>query len=184
MLRTLLALVVTAAAASAVVSGQAAPGAYAGQERREIKALSEEEAAAYESGEGMGYAKAAELNHYPGPRHVLELARELKLTAEQEERTRRVHGRMRDRAVAIGRSIVARERDLDALFAERRVTAESLARATAEIGRLQGELRATHLAAHLETRALLTPDQIAAYDGLRGYGNGKGKAHSGDHPSN
>jgi len=183
-MRKVLLALATVAALSKFASAQAAPGAYAGQEHREIKALSEKEAAAYEAGEGMGYAKAAELNQYPGPRHVLELARELKLTAEQEERTRRVHGRMRDRAVAIGRSIVARERDLDALFAERRVTAESLARATAEIGRLQGELRATHLAAHLETRALLTPDQIAAYDGLRGYGKGKGKAHSGHHPSN
>jgi hypothetical protein len=50
---------------------------YTGQERREIKALSNEEIDRYLSGDGMGLAKAAELNHYPGPRHVLELADQL-----------------------------------------------------------------------------------------------------------
>ena len=31
----------------------------------------------YLDGAGMGYARAAELNHFPGPMHVLELAREM-----------------------------------------------------------------------------------------------------------
>lgn len=46
---------------------------YAGQETREIKALSPDEVAAHLEGRGMGFAKAAELNHYPGPKHVLDL---------------------------------------------------------------------------------------------------------------
>src|ERR1700757_2891750 len=56
---------------------------YAGQQKREIKALSEEDVAGYLGGAGMGYAKAAELNGYPGPMHVLELGDRLELTDEQ-----------------------------------------------------------------------------------------------------
>ena len=55
---------------------------YAGQEKREIKALSQEDVEGYLTGQGMGFAKAAELNQYPGPKHVLELARELRLEKE------------------------------------------------------------------------------------------------------
>jgi len=47
---------------------------YAGQEKRSIKALSQAQIENFLSGAGMGFAKAAELNHYPGPKHVLELA--------------------------------------------------------------------------------------------------------------
>ncbi|MGH7544628.1 MAG: hypothetical protein ACREKI_00435 [Gemmatimonadota bacterium] len=44
-----------------------------------------------------------------------------------------------------------------------------MAAALAEWGRLQGELRAVHLWAHVETARLLTPAQIERYDELRGY---------------
>jgi hypothetical protein len=44
---------------------------YAGQQTRAIKALAPEDLAALRNGEGMGMAKAAELNGYPGPAHVL-----------------------------------------------------------------------------------------------------------------
>jgi hypothetical protein len=46
---------------------------YAGQQSRAIKALSQDEVRQYLEGAGLGYAKAAELNRYPGPMHVLEL---------------------------------------------------------------------------------------------------------------
>src|SRR3954453_5821878 len=52
-------------------------GPYAGMESRPIKTLSTTEIADYLSGKGMGFARAAELNHYPGPAHVLALASEL-----------------------------------------------------------------------------------------------------------
>jgi hypothetical protein len=60
---------------------------YAGQEQQEIKALSAEEIEGYLSGSGMGLAKAAELNHFPGPRHVLDLVEPLQLSAEQRQKT-------------------------------------------------------------------------------------------------
>ena len=58
---------------------------YAGQQARTIKALSDEDIAALRKGEGMGMAKAAELNGYPGPIHVLTLSSELKLTDSQRQ---------------------------------------------------------------------------------------------------
>ena len=68
----------------------ATPSPYAGQQSREIKALSGAEQSDLLAGKGMGLAKAAELNGYPGPAHVLELAGELELSAEQRERTQEV----------------------------------------------------------------------------------------------
>ena len=58
---------------------------YAGDRTRELKALSAQELEAYVKGEGMGMALPAELNSYPGPHHVLELAEELGLSVEQKE---------------------------------------------------------------------------------------------------
>ena len=59
------------------------PSLYSGMETRRVKALSEEQIADLEGGRGMGLALAAELNGYPGPLHVLELAETLDLTDEQ-----------------------------------------------------------------------------------------------------
>src|SRR5207244_4142384 len=47
---------------------------YAGQQRRSVKALSEQQLSDLQAGRGMGLALPAELNGYPGPSHVLELA--------------------------------------------------------------------------------------------------------------
>ena len=56
---------------------------YAGLEQRPIKALAPERVADLLAGRGASYALAAELNSYPGPRHVLDLAAGLALTPEQ-----------------------------------------------------------------------------------------------------
>jgi hypothetical protein len=53
--------------------------------------------------------------------------------------------------------------------------------ATGAIAELQGRLRAVHLSAHLETRALLNPDQIARYEQLRGYGDQQAPAQRHQH---
>ena len=150
-------------------------GSYAGEERREIKSLSQEEIEQLLQGRGMGLAKAAELNHYPGPRHVLELGAQLELTPAQRAATEAAFRRMQDEAVRLGRQIVERERALDAMFAKGAIDASQLRASTAEIAGLQGNLRAAHLAAHLEMRRLLSPAQIKKYDELRGYDAGAGK---------
>ena len=68
--------------------------------------------------------------------------------------------------------MIERERALDRLFATGEMTPERLSGETSAIGELQGRLRSVHLGAHLETRAVLDPDQNALYQRLRGYGGG------------
>ena len=76
---------------------------------------------------------------------------------------------MRAEARRLGAEIVAAERTLDEGFAMRRLDAPAVERLTAEIGLLAGRLRGVHLAAHVETAAVLTRHQIHRYDVLRGY---------------
>lgn len=80
------------------------PNPYSGQEQREIKALSPEEIQGYLAGKGAGLAKAAELNHYPGPVHVLELADKLQLSAEQKTRTKAIFDAMQKEAINQGKA--------------------------------------------------------------------------------
>jgi Spy/CpxP family protein refolding chaperone len=148
------------------------PATYAGEENREIKALSAEEVESYRSGTGMGFAKAAELNHYPGPKHVLELASEIGLDAAQKKEAQQIYEAMHKETVGLGERVVVAEGALDALFAAATVDEASLARSVREIARLQGEVRLAHLKAHLATRSLLTAAQVTKYDALRGYGSG------------
>lgn len=148
---------------------QEAQSPYRGQEGREIKALSPEEIKALQAGEGMGLAKAAELNRYPGPKHVLDLAEALELTEGQRARTREAFDRMKKNAVDLGSAIVEQERALDRMFRERVIDQEKLEAAVREIAELQGRLRLAHLEAHLELDSVLTDDQVARYTMLRGY---------------
>lgn len=158
------------------------PSPYKGEEHRAIKSLSEAEIADLLAGKGMGLAKAAELNGYPGPKHVLELASELDLTADQLAATERLYRSMQAKASALGRSIVARERELDRMFAEKTVSEASLSNALAQLGELQAQLREAHLAAHLAQAKILTATQSAQYARLRGYDSGgHHKAHGHAH---
>lgn len=160
--------------------GMAMPGhsPYAGLERRPIKALSRQQIADLDAGDGMGLAMAAELNGYPGPAHVLKLAAALGLSAEQQAKTKALFAAMKAEAVPIGERIVAEERALDRLFAEKRVTAAAIDAATARIAALRGRLRAAHLRYHLAMAQLLSPAETARYAELRGYAGAR-QAHAG-----
>jgi LTXXQ motif family protein len=149
---------------------------YAGLETRAIKAVSARQIADLRAGRGMALALAAELNGYPGPQHVLDLAAELGLSDAQRARIRELTDAMKTEAIALGETLVAQEAALDTLFAERSVTPESLAAATRASGDLQASLRHAHLASHLVTITILTPHQIRRYAELRGYG-GRGHEH-------
>lgn len=159
---------------------------YAGEQSRAIKALSSKEVDDLTQGRGMGLAKPAELNRYPGPMHALELAEPLKLSGGQRQALQASTARMSADAKALGAELLGLERDLDAAFATRRIDERRLKELTAQIGVRQGALRAVHLAAHLETAAALSAEQIAQYDVLRGY-SGTGAApvpeagHGGGH---
>jgi hypothetical protein len=142
---------------------------YTGQEKREIKALSKKEIDGYISGDGMGLAKTAELNHYPGPRHVLDLADQLQLSGEQHKRTQAIFESMKSQAVSLGKQLVEKEQLLDSRFAEGAISDAELEQLVTEISVIHAKLRAVHLRAHLAQKLVLTQDQIRIYDGLRGY---------------
>jgi|SRR4029077_354070 hypothetical protein len=142
---------------------------YSGQETREIKALSRDEIIAYLSGDGMGFAKAAELNHYPGPKHVLQLADQLQLSEEQRRKTQAVFEEMSSKAINFGKQLVEKEQLLDSRFAEANISDAELRQLVTDISVLHGQIRATHLQAHFAERAVLTVDQLIRYDALRGY---------------
>jgi len=148
----------------------AALSSYVGQETRDIKSLSPEEIDAYLAGRGMGLAKAAELNGYAGPSHVLELAAQLELTPEQKGATESLFASMQKEASVLGRLLVEQERELDRLFSSNSVDDASLAKELDAIGMTQARLRGTHLKAHLAQARILTPDQNRRYAQLRGYG--------------
>jgi len=162
-----IALVATAPAAWA----QAQP--YAGLQARPVKALSDQQVADLRAGRGMGLALAAELNGYPGPMHVLELAGPLALGDDQRAKVAALFDAMKQEAVPLGERLIAAETALDRQFADRTVTPTTLGAATRDIATLQGELRLAHLKYHLATLELLTPEQSARYAALRGYGAGQ-----------
>lgn len=158
--------------------GTATDNPYAGQERRPIKALSDQEVNDYLSGRGMGTSKAAELNHYPGPRHVLDHAEQLGLSQAQSAKAREIHDAMALEARRVGQQIVEKESELEALYASQKANQENTQRAVQEIARLQGQFRLAHLNAHLSMKEVLSPQQIEAYDRVRGYDRAK-PAHQG-----
>lgn len=142
---------------------------YAGEETREIKSLSQQEIENYLGGKGMGYAKLAELNHFPGPRHVLDMANALALSESQVKQTKELFNEMQRQAISCGQELVEKERALDAAFADHSIDEARLEMTLKEIAMLQAQIRQTHLVAHLRQKALLSQDQLVRYDRLRGY---------------
>jgi len=160
-------------------SAASAQSSYAGQEQRHLKAYSDQEIADLKAGKGMGFAKTAELNGYPGPAHVMAHAEALGLSAEQRDATLRLMEAHRARASALGAELLDAEQALEAAFASHTVDEARLATLTQEVGRRQAALRAEHLGTHLKQTQLLSSEQVARYQTLQGYmGNGVDNAGS------
>ena len=99
------------------------------------------------------------------------LVKELGLTDDQVQKARAIYDRMNASATSLGAQMIAREQNLDQLFATGHVTADRVTAETGALGELQGHLRSVHLTAHLEMGALLTAKQVANYQQLRSYGD-------------
>jgi len=164
-------------ASLALVTSVNAQTPYAGMQGRSIKALSDQQMSDLAAGRGMGLALAAELNGYPGPSHVLELADKLDLSGDQRAEVRRLFDQMKAEALPLGSKLIEQEADLDKQFADRTVTPESLRTSTAAVATTQGLLREAHLKFHLSTSAILNPPQMAKYAELRGYGGAPQHKH-------
>jgi hypothetical protein len=121
-------------------------------------------------GAGMGQARVAELHGYPGPRHVLDAWRagELPLSGEQSVRIEAIRETMAREARRLGGQVLDAERALADAFRSGRIDVPTLRADVDRVAALRGALRAVHLRAHLQTRAVLDPDQLARYAELRG----------------
>lgn len=120
-----------------------------------------------QQGRGMGMARVAEVNGYPGPMHVLEHAEALELTDGQIDRSRELMARVRTRAPELGNQIVEAEQRLEAMFAEGSVNAAEMDSLLLQIAELRAHLRSLHMTAHLDQAAVLTEAQIEKYKALR-----------------
>jgi hypothetical protein len=153
--------------------GRAAPPAaaqpYAGEQLREIKALSAQDQRDWLDGKGIGLAKTAELNGYPGPLHVLENAAALSLSAAQREATASLMAAHKADVKALGKQLIEAEQALDEAFRRGAPSDAQVSRLTLEAGTLQARIRAAHLRTHVAQTALLQPEQVALYQRLRGY---------------
>ena len=175
-------LIALSLAAMTVSAAAVEPSPYVGMEGRTIKAMPEARIADIRAGKGAGYALAAELNGYPGPRHVLDLAGELNLSENQTRRVQALFDGMQQEARALGGELIAREAALDSLFAEERIDEPKLRDSVTGIAEIEGRLRITHLKYHLNVKGLLNAEQIVAYGQLRGYGAARqGAAGHGGH---
>lgn len=159
---------------------QAMGGSYAGQHTRQVSSFSADDIADLSEGRGWGLARPAELNGYPGPLHVLELADALDLSEAQRAAAADSYRRMQSRARELGQALIAAESGVDDLFRNNRADTGTLNARLAEAEGLRSELRATHLLAHLEVTPVLTAAQRATYARLRGYGHAHGE-HAGSH---
>ena len=146
---------------------------YAEQLNSPIRGLNAEEIDNLLEGKGAGYARMAELNSYPGPRHVLDLRSQLNLSATQIEEIQKVFNQMQSEAKSFGRTIVAKEQELSEAFATKKITDVRLQDKTNELARLYGKLRSVHLQAHLQITPLLSAEQIQKYNRIRGYEQNK-----------
>jgi hypothetical protein len=88
-----------------------------GMQSRAVKALSEQQVADLNEECSMGMALAAELNGYPGPSHVLELADKLELRPDQISAVRSLFGSMKQESIPLGTKLIEHEREMDRQFA-------------------------------------------------------------------
>jgi Spy/CpxP family protein refolding chaperone len=145
--------------------------------------MSDADKQSLKAGEGLGAGRLAMMNGYPGPRHVLEMGDELALTDAQKESIGTIFAEAKAGFAKMGAELVQKEEALEAMFAAGSVDVDEMEELAAEIGELQGRLRAGHLAAHVRTKAALTAEQLekipsmAAAQGATGQGMGEQHRH-------
>ncbi len=150
---------------------------YAGEENRSIKSLSANDIAELKRGGGWGLAKAAELNGVPGPAHLLEMKNEILLSREQTVQIEALFNQMKTQAIELGERLIANEQELELLFQSGSLSRDDLRASLIKISNTRMELRFIHLATHLKTPDILSPEQIKTYNDLRGYTNSDPCAH-------
>jgi Spy/CpxP family protein refolding chaperone len=143
---------------------------YAGFEAREIKTLSDADLDDLRRGAGWGLALSAELNGVPGPSHLLELQDQIGLSADQVSAIEAIFAAMQSEAQEAGLRFIEAEAAIEAAFRAGNLEQDQLRALIETSAAARAELRYIHLVRHLDTPPLLSPEQIAQYNALRGYG--------------
>jgi Spy/CpxP family protein refolding chaperone len=143
-----------------------------------VRGLSVQEVDDLLAGRGMGYARTAELNSHPGPRHVLDLQKELNLSAAQVGEIEASFAAMQTQAQQLGALIIVQEQQLSAAFASGAIDEVQVEAQVMALADLYGQLRVTHLRAHLQVTSLLNTEQVVAYNEQRGYTSGNEQLHA------
>lgn len=142
---------------------------YTGEVDRVIKSLSAKDIEDLILGNGMGLAKAAELNGYPGPKHVLEMQEQLFLGKEQLTSINQIFEDMKSQAQSQGQKLISLEKELNDYFSNTTITNDTLETTLKKIAEAKSNLRYIHLSAHIKTTEILSKNQIKKYNQLRGY---------------
>jgi hypothetical protein len=147
-----------------------------------IRGLSVGEISDLENGAGAGFARAAELNGYPGPRHILDLKSELELNEDQLIQVQALYDEINGEARQLGAEILQMESDLELAFRDQTIDEDSLDKKVAALADKYGELRLLHLRTHLKAIDLLTSHQLVLYNQLRGYTEAHPSGIEHEHP--
>jgi hypothetical protein len=145
---------------------------YRGEETRGIKSLSQDDINGLKNGAGTpfgGMAKLAELNGYPGPKHVLDLTSQLELNDTQIEQINNIYQNMKFEAIVLGEKIITVESQLNKKFSNDSIDEKYLQEKVHESAGHYAELRNVHLQSHVLMMTVLSSDQIQKYGELRGY---------------
>jgi hypothetical protein len=181
-----LVIIATLVTGAVAAENQPAPGAkepsheglrspYAGQRHAAETGLLANEFEALSKGAGFAMALPAELNGYPGPRHMLDAtdASQFSLSPGQREAIQNLYDRMLSEARAKGQEIIQAEAQLALRFRQADVDETTLREILQRIANLRADLRFIHLRTHLKTKVMLTPEQIRRYNTVRGYDAGR-----------
>lgn len=136
-----------------------------------LKFISSQNYQYYKNGGNSDLYLIAEVNNYPSPGSVLQLAKELSLTTDQKHQVNMIHIELNRKVKEMGGFLIKEQTKLNQLFETRKIDEGSLIYYTNKIGALEGELRNAYLRAHLRTSTLLSAQQLKKYQDI----NNKGK---------
>lgn len=128
-----------------------------------IRSLPGRDIVALAGGEGGGLAKIADLNGYPGPRHVLDMDAHLNLTTRQREQLRQVMSTMEADAKEVATRYLSALAQLEEDTRQGSLSGDQFLKRYRAVEALRTELGAVHLITHFKTKDLLTPAQVATY---------------------
>ena len=164
-------------------AAESVPSPYAGEESRVVKSLSAEDVAELRRGGGWGLARRRSSTACRGRSTCWSSRTRSRSLASRWPRLPRSMNECARRRLRKARISLPPSGHSTTRFATERSRRKAFGKMLAAIASSRARLRFVHLSAHLETPALLTHEQIARYDALRGYRSHAGGAAHGEHRS-